>query len=54
MKLTLELDNGKTNTIRSFGGGSFAGDRLKTLQDMCVLLDHWASERDKQEDKNNG
>jgi hypothetical protein len=51
MKLTLELDNGKTNTITL---PSFAGDRLKTLQDMCILLDMWAAERDKQEDKNNG
>jgi hypothetical protein len=51
MKLTLELDNGKTCTITL---PSLAGDRLKTMQDMCVLLDHWASERDKQEDKNNG
>jgi hypothetical protein len=35
MKLTLELDTGARHTIEL---PKFAGDRLKTMQDMCILL----------------
>jgi hypothetical protein len=47
MKLTLELDNGETNTINMEGEPD---NRLQSLQGMCILLDMWATERD----KNNG
>jgi hypothetical protein len=36
MKLTLELDTGARHTIEL---PKFAGDRLKTMQDMCIMLD---------------
>jgi hypothetical protein len=35
VKLTLELDTGARHTIEL---PKFAGDRLKTMQDMCILL----------------
>jgi hypothetical protein len=35
MKLTIELDTGARHTIEL---PKFAGDRLKTMQDMCILL----------------
>jgi hypothetical protein len=44
MKLTLELDNGEKNTINMEGEPT---DRLETLKGMCVLLDMWATMRDK-------
>jgi hypothetical protein len=47
MKLTLELDNGEANTINMEGEPD---NRLQSLQGMCILLDMWATERD----KNNG
>jgi hypothetical protein len=50
VKLTLELDNADQCTIEL---PQFAGDRLKTMQDMCVLLDSWA-DHPNTEDKTNG
>jgi hypothetical protein len=47
MKLTLELDNGEKNTIRLEGE---LDDRLQSLKGMCVLLDMWATMRDKNND----
>jgi hypothetical protein len=35
VRLTLELDTGARHTIEL---PKFAGDRLKTMQDMCILL----------------
>jgi hypothetical protein len=44
MKLTLELDTGETNTISMIGEPD---NRLEALQGMCVMLDMWATMRDK-------
>jgi hypothetical protein len=49
VKLTLELDTGARHTIEL---PKFAGDRLKTMQDMCILLN--AQIDNIQVDKNNG
>jgi uncharacterized protein (DUF2249 family) len=44
MKLTLELDNGKTFGITL---DKDPEPLLETMQDMCVLLDDWAKSWDK-------
>jgi hypothetical protein len=45
MKLTLERDNGDTFTVTIEEQPE--GPLVKTMQGMCVLLDSWATERDK-------
>jgi hypothetical protein len=43
MRLTLDID-GKLNSVVTDDKPT---DRLKAMQDMCILLDAWATERDK-------
>jgi hypothetical protein len=52
MKLTLTTDDGRTNTI-NMEGELDPGERLKTMQQICVLLDQMAG-KDLEEDKDNG
>jgi hypothetical protein len=47
MKLTLELDNGKTLAIVL---GKNPEPLLETMQDVCVLLDDWAKDWDRDKD----
>jgi hypothetical protein len=50
MKLTLTTDDGRTNTITMEGE---PGERLKTMQQMCVLLDQMTG-KGLERDKDNG
>jgi hypothetical protein len=43
MRLTLELD-GMTHTITIEGQVLDEQDKLKTMQDVCVLLNNWHTE----------
>jgi hypothetical protein len=45
MRLTLERDNGESFTIQT--DKEPEGPLLQMMQDMCILLDDWAKERDK-------
>jgi hypothetical protein len=50
MKLTLTTDDGRTNTITMEGE---PGERLKTMQQMCVLLDQMTG-KGLERDQDNG
>jgi hypothetical protein len=51
MKLTLELSDGRQTAIKleEYGDTIQPKDRLQTLQGLCVLLDSWATEIEKDE-----